>query len=248
MRSIIFSMMFVSISAWGLSLKEIEADVFSSKKLDKIQVMKKLNDAANEDKELTFYLLGIVHGYGLYGNEVNLEKAEKYLLGLVKLDYKDANYFLGTLLSRSSDPQKIREASVYLINSSAKGDLDALYNLYSLYSDGFYTDKSTLSNLLKSNLYRGDKEIVIQFGKVMLDIYLEKPDKEKMLSVLSSIENIDLTGFEGQYYYLLSGYYGFPTSPLFDESKSINYLYKSHKHGYAAATKLLVGMGLLEQK
>lgn len=248
MRSIIFFMMFVSISAWGLSLKEIEADIFGSKKLDKIQVMKKLNDAGKEDKNLMFYLLGIVHGYGLYGNEVNLKKAEEYLLSLVKLDYKDVNYFLGTLLSRSSDPQKVREASAYLIHSSAKGDLDALYNLYSLYSEGFYTDKSTLSNLLKSNLYRGDKDIVIQFGKVMLDIYLEKPDKQKMLSVLSSIENIDLTGYEGQYYYLLSGYYGFPTSPLFDESKSNNYLFKSHEHGYAAATKLLVGMELLDQK
>ncbi|ALO44219.1 hypothetical protein [Pseudoalteromonas phenolica] len=102
--------------------------------------------------------------------------------------------------------------------------------------------------MLKSNLYRGDKDIVIQFGKVMLDIYLEKPDKQKMLSVLSSIENIDLTGYEGQYYNLLSGYYGFTTSPLFDESKSNNYLFKSHEHGYAAATKLLVGMELLDQK
>ncbi|RXF03595.1 hypothetical protein [Pseudoalteromonas phenolica] len=67
--------MFVSISAWGLSLKEIEADIFGSKKLDKIQVIKKLNDAGKEDKNLMFYLLGIVHGYGLYGNEINLKKS-----------------------------------------------------------------------------------------------------------------------------------------------------------------------------
>ena len=82
----------------------------------------------------------------------------------------------------------------------------------------------------------------------MLDIYLEKPDEDKMLSVLESLKNIDLKGHEGEYYYLLAGYYGFPTSPLFDESKSINYLFKSHEHGYAAATKLLVGMELLEKK
>ena len=130
MRAIILFIMFIPFKSLGLSLKEIEEDIFGSKKLNKAQVMNKLNNISNNDKNLNFYLLGIVHGYGFYGNEANLDKAEEYFLSLAKMDYKHSNYFLGSLLSNSSDNERAKRAASFLVSASKNGDLDALYNLY----------------------------------------------------------------------------------------------------------------------
>ncbi|AZZ96408.1 hypothetical protein [Pseudoalteromonas sp. R3] len=246
MKLIILLLIFSSFSLKAeLTLKDVEVDIFKEGKLKKDDVMSLLLSGSHEDKNLSNYLLSLVYGYGLYGVEKNIEKSEYYFLPLLELKYRDIFFVAGTFWSNSRNPEKFKRGVILLEKASEEGDLDALYNLYSLYNHGRYTNKDKLGDILGRNYDKGDKEIALQYGKVMIDGLIEKQDKLGMLKVLDNLSRISFKGYEGEYYYVLAGFYGYTNSPLYDEEKRNYYLIRSYENGYYAAEKLLKGMGML---
>ncbi|MCO7187422.1 MULTISPECIES: hypothetical protein [unclassified Pseudoalteromonas] len=116
-----------------------------------------------------------------------------------------------------------------------------------MHDNGRYDNKTKLRSILAQNYDKGDTEIALLYGRFMRDLLIEKQDKPEMLRVLDKLSRISFKGYEGEYYYILSGYYGLQKSPLFDEDKRDYYLILSYKNGSQAAEKLLKGMGILPE-
>ncbi|RZM78360.1 hypothetical protein C3B51_14370 [Pseudoalteromonas rubra] len=246
MKLIMLFFIFFSFSLKAeLTLEDVEVDIFREGKLKQDDVMDLLLSDSHEDENLSNYLLSLVYGYGLYGVEKNIEKSESYFLPLLDLKYRDIFFVAGTFWSNSSNPEKFKKGVVLLERAAEEGDLDALYNLYSLYDHGRYSNKNKLGDILARNYNKGSKEIALQYGKVMMDVLIEKQDKIRMLKVLDNLSRISFKGHEGEYYYVLAGFYGYSNTPLYDEEKRDYYLMLSYENGYDAAEKLLKGMGML---
>ncbi|MEQ3513295.1 hypothetical protein ABMY35_08155 [Pseudoalteromonas sp. BZB3] len=245
MRYLIILFYFVSFRTFSITIDDIEYDINSYQRLDKVNVLGTLNDSIDDNQAR--YLLGVIYGYGLYSNKIDLKKAIAILQPLLEEKYRDIHFLLGSFLSQSENKEEVKLGIHYLEIASSSGDTVAMNNLFVLYKKGKYNNKVKLINYLKLGKDQGKPQIAILYGKLALDKVLKAKNKIEANEVIKELETIDYSGYEGDYYYMLSAYYGFEKSPLYDEEKRDFYLMKAYKSGSTSARKLLIGMGKIKE-
>jgi len=243
MKYFIVLIYLITFKVFSISIDDIEFDINSYQKLGKEDVLNKLSSSTDDQAK---YLLGVIYGYGLYSTKIDLKKAVDTLSPLLEKEYRDIYFLLGSFLSQSDELEELKLGINYLEIASAGGDTVAMHNLFVLYKKGKYKNKEKLIKFLKRGLERGRPQAAILYGRLALDIILESKGQIDAREVLKKIKTFDYSGYEGDYYYMLSGYYGFERSPLYNEEKRDFYLMEAYKNGSTSAKQLLIGMGKLE--
>tara|TARA_B110000238_G_C16052986_1_gene406958 strand:- start:51 stop:851 length:801 start_codon:yes stop_codon:yes gene_type:complete len=221
-----------------MSIEQLRKAVLSKEINKKEHIFKALEVLKVDYPADVNYLLGVMYYFGIIEN-INVQQAIKYLEISTNLKHVEATYLLGSILVSLETEPNIERGIILLESAAEDGHTDAMFNVFSLYKKGVYSDETAAFEWLISATNLGaENSSLVYAQEIYFDAQKDK-DSEKAKQAISILEQTKFSEFKGEAYFLLSQIYANPEfESVKNKEKRDKYLEISASQGFERAKVL----------
>jgi len=222
----------------SMTIKEVKNLILNGTFESENDVWTNLERLECEEGAEVNYLYGVIYYFGLMGQK-SLERAIHYLDMSVALKHIEASYLLGTIYVTESEMLDIKAGVERLEFAAKNGHSDAMFNLFSLFKKGVYTNEKAARNWLIEAANTGAENSALIYAQELYSEAKKSSSSDKVTEALRVLVNTQFHEFEGEAYFLAAQIYGNSNfSKSFSKAKRDQYLEQSANLGFSRAVEL----------
>ena len=219
-------------------LKELKNNIYENPENYSVEQVKLSLDAYRSclEGEVDF-IYGEMYFFGTVFQK-NEDKSIDFLEQSVEQGNTSASYLLGTILSTSGIQSKKTRGIDLLLLAANSGNRDAKFNLYALYQEGIYSNRTKAFVFLKEAAEEGDEDAAIAFADKMREVAISYDNEAFAVKGLEILEKTDFVKNKAISEFIFARIYGEPSFSFSDETRSKEYLKNSAEMGFQRAIDL----------
>lgn len=221
-----------------MTIKQVRSSVLNGKLKNQNVIFTSLDKLMATECAEANYLYAVIYYFGLIG-EKSLEKAVHHLEISAAMNHVEGSYLLGSILLTEFPTDDTKRGVKLLEFAADKGHVDAMFNLFSLFKQGVYTNERAAMKWLMEAAKLGEENSALVYANELYLQAKENKSNEKAEEALKVIKNTHFHEFKGEAYFLNAQIYGNSELPkIYNKDQRDFYLQKSASLGFERAVEL----------